>query len=229
MGGLRPLNEIMPPQQYQQQQQPVQQVPQQQYQQQVPQQQYQQQQPSNNAQTSSLQSTAQLDSMRNKGRVEIVVQDATQGYQVISTDQLNIAAIEMQNAQLGQELRLFDANNDGWIVEAELKASTVGQPVNKGGEKVSTFEHVASSTLGGGLFGSAVGGLASKAGLNIGSKFGVKGWVAGVAIGAAVGLVGGYMTRDKGGAAATQQNYVDAYGYRNETQWQNQRLIKTIL
>lgn len=224
MGGLRPLNEIMP-QQYQQQ--PVQQVPQQQYQQ-APQQQYQQQ-PTNNAQTSSLQSTAQLDQMRNNGRVEIVVQDANQGYQVISTDQLNIAAIEAQNAQLGQELRLFDANNDGWIVEQELKATTVGQPVNKGGDKVSTFEHVASSTLGGGLFGSAVGGLASKAGLNIGSKFGVKGWVAGVAVGAAVGLVGGYLTRDKGGAAATQQNYTDAYGYRNETQWQNQRLIKTIL
>lgn len=229
MPSLRPLNEILPPQQpsYPQQQpvQPQYQQPQQpQYQPQMP----QQQMPASNSYTSALANTSQLDTMRNNGRVELVVQDAQQGYVVISTDQLNIAAIEMQNGQLGQELRMFDSNNDGWIVEQELKAATVGQvPVAQGGEKVSTFEHVASSTLGGGLFGGAVGGLANKFGLNIGAKFGMKGWVAGMAAGAAVGLVGGILTRPKNDEPA--QNYVNAYGYRNETQWNNSRLIKTIL
>jgi hypothetical protein len=242
MGSLRPLSEIMPPQQYHQPAAPVQQVPQQQYapQQQQPQyhqqpqypqqQQYApQQQPQSNTQVFNLQSTDQLEQMRNNGRVEIVVQDAHAGYQVISSDALNIAAIEMQNPQLGQELRLFDTNGDGWIVEAELQASTVGQvPVHQVGEQPSTFEHVASSTLGGGLFGGAVGGLATRMGLNIGSKFGVKGWVAGMALGATAGLVGGFMTKPKAGENV-QQNYVNGTGYRVETQWNNQRLIKTIL
>lgn len=222
MPSLRPLNEILPPQ-------PVQQQPvQPQYQQPVQPQYQQPAAPASNTYTSQLQSTAQLDQMRNNGRVELVVQDAQQGYVVISTDQLNISGIEQQNPQLAQELRLFDANNDGWIVEQELKAATVGQvPVSAGGEKVSTFEHVASSTLGGGLFGGAVGGLANKFGLNIGAKFGMKGWVAGMAAGAAVGLVGGFLTKPKQDDPA--QNYTSSYGYRNETQWNNNRLIKTIL
>lgn len=223
MPSLRPLNEILPPQ-------PAQQPVQPQYQQPAPQPQYQQpmQQPQSNTYTAQLQSTSQLDQMRNNGRVELVVQDANQGYVVISTDQLNIASLEMQNPALAQELRMFDTNNDGWIVEQELKASAVGQvPVSAGGEKVSTFEHVASSTLGGGLFGGAVGGLANKFGLNIGAKFGVKGWVAGMAAGAAVGLVGGFMTKPKNDDTA--QNYTSAYGYRAETQWNNNRLIKAIL
>lgn len=221
MPSLRPLNEIMPQQQPVQQpvyQQPVQ--PQPVYQQPV--------QPQSNTATFQLQNTAQLDQMRNNGRVELVVQDAQQGYVVISTDQLNISAIEQQNPALAQELRMFDTNNDGWLVEQELKASAVGQtPVAAGGEKVTTFEHVASSTLGGGLFGGAVGGLANKFGLNIGSKFGMKGWVAGMAAGAAVGLIGGIMTKPKQDDPA--QNYTNAYGYRNETQWNNNRLIKTVL
>ncbi|HEY9841484.1 MAG: hypothetical protein ACAI44_02220 [Candidatus Sericytochromatia bacterium] len=227
MPSLRPLNEILPPQQpAQPQYQPQPQQPAQpQYQ---PQPQYQQPAPQTNSSTSLLQNTSQLDQMRNNGRVELVVQDAQQGYVVISTDQLNISAIEMQNPSLGQELRLFDTNNDGWIVEQELKAAAVGQtPVAAGGEKTSTFEHVASSTLGGGLFGGAVGGLANKFGLNIGAKFGVKGWVAGMAAGAAIGLVGGFMTKPKKDDPA--QNYTNSYGYRNETQWNNTRLIKTIL
>lgn len=216
MPSLRPLNEIMP------QQQPVQQPV---YQQPV---QPQPVQPQSNTATFQLQNTSQLDQMRNNGRVELVVQDAQQGYVVISTDQLNISAIEQQNPALAQELRMFDTNNDGWLVEQELKAATVGQtPVAAGGEKVTTFEHVASSTLGGGLFGGAVGGLANKFGLNIGSKFGMKGWVAGMAAGAAVGLIGGIMTKPKQDDPA--QNYTNAYGYRNETQWNNNRLIKTIL
>lgn len=224
MPNLRPLSEILPPQPTQQQ--PVQQP---QYQQPVQQQpQYQQPTPASNTYTSALQNTSQLDQMRNNGRVELVVQDSQQGYVVISTDQLNISAIEQQNPQLGQELRLFDTNNDGWIVEQELKAAVAGQtPVAAGGEKVSTFEHVASSTLGGGLFGGAVGGLVNKFGVNIGAKFGMKGWVAGMAAGAAVGLVGGFLTKPKNEDAA--QNYTNAYGYRNETQWNNTRLIKTIL
>ncbi|MBF2053798.1 MAG: hypothetical protein IGS03_10105 [Candidatus Sericytochromatia bacterium] len=235
MGSLRPLSEIMPQQTYQPQpqpQMPVQQAPQ--YpQQQLPPQQYQQapqqQVPQGNTQVFGLQSTAQLDQMRNNGRVEIVVQDAQAGYQVISSDALNIASIERQNGQLAQELRLFDVNNDGWIVEAELQAHTVGQvPVQQVGEQPSTFEHVASSTLGGGLFGSAVGGLASRMGMNIGSKFGVKGWVAGMAVGAAAGLVGGFMTKPKA-EDNQQQNYAGTTGYRVETQWSNNRLIKTIL
>lgn len=221
MPSLRPLNEILPPQQPQYQQ-PVQpQQPQQPVYQQQP-----VQQPASNTYTSSLQNMGQLDQMRNNGRVELVVQDQAQGYVVISTDQLNIASIDAQNPQLGQELRLFDANNDGWIVEAELKSAP--QTVQAAGsEKVSTFEHVASSTLGGGLFGGAVGGLANKFGLNIGSKFGMKGWVAGMAAGAAVGLVGGFMTKPKNDDPA--QNYTNAYGYRNETQWNNARLVKTVL
>ena len=220
---LKPLDQILPPQQpaYQQ---PV--APQQpQYPQQQP-----VQQPASNTATYVMNNTGQMDQMRNNGRVELVVQDAQQGYVVISTDQLNIASIDMQNPQLGQELRLFDSNNDGWIVEQELKSAAVGQVPTQGGEKVGTFEHVASSTLGGGLFGGAVGGLANKFGVNLGAKFGVKGWVAGMAAGAAVGLVGGFLTNpNKKGAEETNQNYVNAYGYRNETQWNNNRLIKTIL
>lgn len=222
MGQLRPLSEIMPPQQ------PVAQ-PQPQYQQPA-QPQYQPQQPAppaSNTQAYALQSTAQLDQMRNNGRVELVVQDANRGYQVISTDQLNITSLEMQNPALAQELRMFDTNNDGWIVEQELKSMAVGQTPNSG-EKVSGFEHVASSTLGGTMFGGAVGGLASKLGMNIGSKFGVKGWVAGAVAGAAIGLVGGFITKPNG-KEDTQQNYVNAYGYRTETQWNNNRLVKTIL
>lgn len=233
MGSLRPLSEIMPQQPYQPQQpqMPVQQAPQYQPQPQQPQYQPQPQQqvPQGNSQVFGLQSTAQLDQMRNNGRVEIVVQDAQAGYQVISSDALNIASIERQNGQLAQELRLFDVNHDGWIVEAELQAHTVGQvPVQQVGDQPSTFEHVASSTLGGGLFGSAVGGLASRMGMNIGSKFGVKGWVAGMAVGAAAGLVGGFMTKPKA-EQNQQQNYAGTTGYRVETQWNNNRLIKTIL
>src|SRR5687767_5880321 len=114
MPSLRPLNEILPPQQPQQPVQPQYQPQptQPQYQPQQPQ--YQPQQPVSNTSTTILQNTAQLDTMRNNGRVELVVQDAAQGYVVISTDQLNINAIEMQNAQLGQELRFFDTNHDGW-------------------------------------------------------------------------------------------------------------------
>lgn len=239
MGTLRPLNDIMPPQQQYQPQMPVQQAPPQPHYPQQPQYQpqqatYSQQPPQQQAyqsdtQVFSLQSTAQLDQLRNNGRVEIVVQDAQAGYQVISSDALNIAAIERQNAQLAQELRMFDVNNDGWIVEAELQAHTVGQiPVHQAGEQPSTFEHVASSTLGGGLFGSAVGGLASRMGMNIGSKFGVKGWVAGMALGAAAGMVGGFMTKPKN-EVNQQQNYAGVTGYRVETQWNNNRLIKTVL
>lgn len=227
MPSLRPLNEIMPAAQqpsYPQQQQPVQPMPQQPAYQQQP-----MQQPASNTYTAQLQSTQQLDQMRNNGRVEIVVQDAQAGHVFISTDQLNIASIEMQNPQLAQELRMFDTNHDGWIVEQELKtATTVGATTPAGSEKVSTFEHVASSTLGGGLFGGAVGGLANKAGLNLGAKFGVKGWVAGMAAGAALGLVGGFMTKPNGKEEAVQ-NYTNAYGYRPETQWNQNRLIKTIL
>lgn len=227
MGQLKPLSQIMP-------QQPVQQQPQQQYQQPVqqqPQQQYQQpvqQQAQSNTQAFPLQSTAQLDQMRNNGRVELVVQDATSGYQVISTDQLNIANVEAQNPALAQELRMFDSNRDGWLVEQELQATVTSTPVASS-EKVSTFEHVASSTLGGGMFGGAVGGLASKMGLNIGSKFGVKGWVAGAVAGAAVGLVGGFITNKSNEQSQQQQDYNNAYGYRPETQWNNNRLVKTIL
>ncbi|MGV3526043.1 MAG: hypothetical protein ACO1RX_17620 [Candidatus Sericytochromatia bacterium] len=235
MPNLRPLNEIMPQQQPVYQQQPQQAPQQPAYQQPVQPQQYPQQpqyaqQPAapSNTYTATLQNTSQLDGMRNNGRVEIVVQDANAGYQVISTDQLNIAAIEMQNAQLGQELRLFDANQDGWIVEAELKATPSSQTPIAGGEQVSTFEHVASSTLGGGLFGGAVGTLAGKMGLNLGSKFGVKGWVAGAIGGAAVGMIGGFMTKPSK-TEQTQQNFTDVYGYRPDTQWNNSRLIKTVL
>lgn len=227
MPSLRPLNEILPPQQpqYQQPVQPQQPVYQQPVQPQYPQ---QPQQPASNTYTSSLQSMGQLDQMRNNGRVELVVQDQNQGYVVISTDQLNIASIEQQNPQLGQELRMFDSNHDGWLVEQELKTAAVGQtPVAAGGEKVSTFEHVASSTLGGGMFGGAVGGLANKFGLNLGAKFGVKGWVAGAVGGAALGMIGGFITKPKKDDPA--QNYSNAYGYRNETQWNNARLVKTVL
>lgn len=224
MGQLKPLSQIMPQQPVQQ---PVQQQPQ--YQQPAQPQQYQQQAPpQSNTQSFPLQSTEQLEQMRNNGRVELVVQDATSGYQVISTDQLNIATIEPQNPALAQELRMFDTNRDGWLVEAELKATVSSSPAVVSGEKVSTFEHVASSTLGGTMFGGAVGGLASKMGLNLGSKFGVKGWVAGAVGGAVVGLVGGFLT-NKGGDAATKQDYTNAYGYRPETQWNNNRLVKTVL
>lgn len=228
MPSLRPLNEILPPQQPSiPQQQPAQQAPQMPQQPVYQQQPQQVQQPASNTYTAQLQNTAQLDQMRNNGRVEIVVQDANAGHVFISTDQLNIASIEMQNPQLGQELRMFDSNHDGWIVEQELKTSTsvAAAPAEK---PPSTFEHVASSTLGGGLFGGAVGGLANKAGLNLGAKFGVKGWVAGMAAGAALGLVGGFMTKPNGKEEAAQ-NYTNAYGYRTETQWNQNRLIKTIL
>lgn len=222
---LRPLNQIMqpvqpPPQQpvYQQpaQQQPVYQQP-------------QQQAPPSNTQQYALSDQSQLNAMRNNGRVEIVVQDSNNGYQVISTDQLNIASVEQQNAQLGQELRMFDTNHDGWLVEDELKSATVGQPVG-GGEKVGTFERTVTGALGGGMFGGVTSKipLVNKLHEAVGNKLGMGKGAVGMAVGA---LVGGTIAYFSGGDKndAGQQQYVDAYGYRQETQWQNNRLIKTVL
>lgn len=210
--------------------QPVQQP---QYQQPAPQQpQYQQpvqQAPPSNTQQFALTNQSQLSGMRNNGRVEIVVQDANQGYQVISTDQLNIASVEQQNAQLGQELRMFDINHDGWLVEDELKSAVVGQPVSSG-EKVGTFERTVTGALGGGMFGGVTSKipLVNKLHEAVGSKLGMSKGVAGMAIGAVVGGTIAYFSGDKNDAGG-QQQYVDAYGYRQETQWQNNRLIKTVL
>lgn len=227
-GGLRPLNELM---QQRPQQQVQQQVPQQQYQpqQQVPQQQYPQQQqvaPSNDR-SYQLSDMSQLDGMRNDGRVQVVVQNQ-QGYVVVETDQLNINAIAQQNPQLGQELRLFDSNNDGWIVEAELKSMPT--PVGMGGEEeVSSFQHIAQSALGSTMFGGAVGGLANKFGLNLGAKFGVKGWVAGAIGGAAIGTVAGFITDpNRNKDADNTRQYSNVTGYRPETQWNNSGFIRTI-
>ncbi len=221
MGQLRPLNQIMQPVQQPQYQQPAPQQPQ--YQQPV------QQAPPSNTQQFALTNQTQLNGMRNNGRVEIVVQDANQGYQVISTDQLNIASVEQQNAQLGQELRMFDVNHDGWLVEDELKSAVVGQPVSSG-EKVGTFERTVTGALGGGMFGGVTSKipLVNKLHEAVGSKLGMSKGVAGMAIGAVVGGTIAYFSGDKNDAGG-QQQYVDAYGYRQETQWQNNRLIKTVL
>lgn len=224
MGALRPLNEIMPQQQYQQQA-PAQQAPQQ-YQQ-MPVQQVPQQQAQGNTYTMPLQTEAQLAQMQNNGRVEIVVQDANQGYQVISSDQLDIAAIERQNAQLGQELRLFDTNNDGWLVEAELKSTAVvGQAP---AEKNSLAEDLAIGAIGGAISGGVVSKipLLKKIPAAIGSKLGISGTLAGMATGAVIGLAGSWISRS-GNNTAPQQASGPA-GYRPETQWQNQRLVKTVL
>lgn len=226
MGALRPLNEIMPQQQYQQQT-PVQQAPQQQVQQQyqqVPVQQVPQQQ-TQGTYTMPLQSEAQLAQMQNNGRVEIIVQDVNQGYQVISSDQLNIAAIEAQNPQLGQELRLFDTNNDGWLVEAELMSTAVGQAP---AEKSSLAEDLAIGAIGGAISGGVVSKipLLKKIPAAIGSKLGISGTLAGMATGAVIGLAGSWISRS--GNAAPQQAAGPA-AYRPETQWQNQRLVKTVL
>ncbi len=228
MGALRPLNEIMQPQQYQQpvQQQPVQQAPQQPAQQMPVQQVPQQQQAAGNTYTMPLQTEAQLAQMQNNGRVEIVVQDASQGYQVISSDQLNIAAIERQNAQLGQELRLFDTNNDGWLVEAELKSTAVGQAP---AAQNSLAEDLAIGAIGGAISGGVVSKipLLKKIPAAIGSKLGISGTLAGIATGAVIGLAGSWISRS-GNSSAPQQAAGPA-GYRPETQWQNQRLVKTVL
>lgn len=224
---LRPLNQIMQPAQPPQQQQPQQPVYQQQPQQPVYQQQPQQV-PQSNTQQYALSDQSQLNAMRNNGRVEIVVQDANNGYQVISTDQLNIASVEQQNAQLGQELRMFDTNHDGWLVEDELKSAAVGQPVG-GGEKVGTFERTVTGALGGGMFGGVTSKipLVNKLHEAVGSKLGMGKGAVGMAVGALVGGTIAYFSGDKNDAG--QQQYVDAYGYRQETQWQNNRLIKTVL
>ena len=218
MGQLRPLNQLM-------QQQPVQQpVPQPQPQQPIQQPQYQQ--PANSPQQYALTDQTQLNPMRNNGKVEIVVQDANNGYQVISTDQLNIASVEQQNAQLGRELRMFDQNHDGWIVESELKAT---QSTSLPGEKVGTFERTITGAIGGGMFGGVTSKLpfVNKVHEAIGNKLGIGKGVAGMAIGAVVGGTVAYLSGDE--SDSQQQQYVDAYGYRQDTQWQNQRLIKTIL
>lgn len=224
MGTLRPLNQIMQPVQQQQQPAPPPQQQQPMYQQPV----QQQQVPPSNTQQYALSDQSQLNGMRNNGRVEIVVQDANNGYQVISTDQLNIASVERQNAQLGQELRMFDINHDGWLVEDELKSAAVGQPVASG-EKVGTFERTVTGALGGGMFGGVTSKipLVNKLHEAVGSKLGMSKGVAGMAIGAVVGGTIAYFSGDKSDAG--QQQYVDAYGYRQETQWQNNRLIKTVL
>jgi len=219
----------MPPQQYQQpaQQQPApqQQAPQQ-YQQMPVQQVPQQQAPQNGTYTMPLQSEAQLAQMQNNGRVEIVVQDATQGYQVISSDQLNIAAIESQNAQLGQELRFFDSNNDGWLVEAELKSTAVGQAP---AESNSLAEDLAIGAIGGAISGGVVSKvpLLKKIPAAIGSKLGISGTLAGMATGAVIGLAGSWISHK--GNSAPQPAAAGPTGYRPETQWQNQRLVKTVL
>ncbi len=227
MGQLRPLNQIM--QQQPVQQQPVQQ-PVQQQQQPVYQQPVQQQPAPSNTTTGALTDQSQLNGMRNNGRVEIVVQDANSGYQVISTDQLNIASVEQQNRQLGQELRMFDQNGDGWLVEAELKAPAMGRPVSSG-DKVGTFERTITGALGGGMFGGVTSKLplVNKLHEAVGNKLGIGKGVAGMAVGAVVGGTIAYFSKDDGNDAGGQQQYTDAYGYRPETQWQNNRLIKTVL
>ena len=218
---LRPLNEIVRPQQSQPA--PVQQ----QYPQPAP----VQQQPAAPGTMSVEQLTDmnQLQRYQNNGRVEVVIQDRTRGHFVISADALNLAALDQQTGGigLGQELRLFDANNDGWIVEAELQTATATVP---SGEKASTGEHVASSTLGGAMFGGIVlggTGLGAKIGSAMGGKFaGMKGWVIGAGIGAVAGVVGGLLTKPKPEA---QQPAATTGGYRPDTQWDANRLAKTVL
>ncbi|PIQ25146.1 hypothetical protein COW36_22830 [bacterium (Candidatus Blackallbacteria) CG17_big_fil_post_rev_8_21_14_2_50_48_46] len=224
MPNLRPLNEIMPAQQYQPQQ-PVQPQPQ-------PAEQYQPQPAMpGNLRVEQLTNSAQMQSFQNNGRVEVVIQDRTRGHFVISADQLNISMVDQQTGGigLGNELRMFDANGDGWLVEQELQTAIGSAPV---GEGTSKFEHVASTTLGGGMFGAAVGGIAAKMGLDIGSKLGgkfagTKGWMIGAGAGAAVGLVAGFITHK--GNKANDSAPANVNGYRAETQWNESRLAKTVL
>lgn len=227
MPNLRPLSEIMPPQQQPQYQ------PQQPVQQYQPEPQYQPPQPvlPGNVRVEQLTSSAQMQSFLNNGRVEVVIQDRMRGYFVISADQLNIAMIDQQTGGigLGNELRMFDTNQDGWLVEQELQAAVSSAPTSQG---TSKFEHVASSTLGGGMFGAAVGGLAAKMGFDIGSKLGgkfagAKGWMIGAGIGAAVGLVAGFATHK--GNQADDSKPAPVGGYRPETQWNESRFAKTVL
>jgi hypothetical protein len=224
MPNLRPLNEIMPPQQpqYQPQQQPYQPEPQYQPQPQQPAQ-------PGNLRVEQLTSSAQMQSFQNNGRVEVVIQDRARGHFVISADQLNIAMVDQQTGSigLGNELRIFDANGDGWLVEQELQAQIGSAP----GAGPTKFEHVASATLGGGMFGAAVGGVATKMGFDIGGKLGgklagTKGWMIGAGAGAAVGLVAGFATY-KG--SKPDDSKPAAGGYRPETQWNESRFAKTVL
>lgn len=222
MGNLRPLNQILPQQPVQQQ--PVYQQPQQPvYQQPAPQQPVYQQPASGELQISRLTDSSQLATMANNGRVEVVIEDRTHGHLVLSSDKINIGQIEARNMGLGQELRMFDQNRDGWLEEHELKTSAV---TSSGGE-VSTGEHVASTTIGGAMFGLAVGTVARKVGWDvagkIGAKLGVKGWIAAAGIGAAAGLAGGLLTKNsnKGADAQVPQN---GYG-----QWHQERLAKSVL
>jgi hypothetical protein len=225
MPNLRPLNEILPPQQPQYQPQPAQ-----------PQYQPQPAQPQpampGNMRVEQLTSSAQMQGFQNNGRVEVVIQDRERGHFVISADQLNIAMVDQQTGGigLGNELRLFDSNNDGWLVEQELQTAIGSAPI--GGEGTSKFEHVASTTLGGGMFGAAVGGLAAKMGLDIGSKLGgkfagAKGWMIGAGAGAAVGLVAGFVTHKSNSGNDSQPAPVN--GYRPETQWNESRFAKAVL
>jgi hypothetical protein len=226
MQSLRPLNEIMP-QQPQYQPQPVQP----QYQ---PQPQPVQQQPAmpGNMRVEQLTSSGQMQSFQNNGRVEVVIQDRARGHFVISADQLNIAMVDQQTGGigLGNELRIFDANNDGWLVEQELQSAIGSSPAI--GEGTSKFEHVASATLGGGMFGAAVGGIAAKMGFDIGSKLGgkfagTKGWMIGAGAGAAVGLVAGFVTHK--GTKGNDSQPAPVNGYRPETQWNESRFAKAVL
>lgn len=233
MPNLRPLSEIMPPQQPQYQSQPTQPQYQPQYQPQPTQPQYQSQQMAapGNLRVEQLTSSAQMQSFQNNGRVEVVIQDRARGHFVISADQLNIAMIDQQTGGigLGNELRIFDSNQDGWLVEQELQATVSSAPVGQG---TSKFEHVASTTLGGGMFGAAVGGIAAKMGFDIGSKLGgkfagTKGWMIGAGVGAAVGLVAGFVTHKGNKGDDSKPSTIG--GYRPETQWNESRFAKTVL
>lgn len=235
---LRPMSELLAQQQQMQQsqqqyQQPVQQVPQQQYPQPVQQQPVQQQAAPGGTNVFQVSDASQLQALQNNGKVEVVIEDRTRGYFVISGDQINIASIDQQTGGIGvgNELRLFDTNNDGFLIENELKvAATAAAP-----KKVSSFENIASATLGGTAFGSIVlgkTGLGAKLGNAIGGKLaGVSGYAIGAGVGAVLGIAGGLIKDHYDNKKVLNDSKVlsaTPTGYRPETQWDTNRFIKAI-
>lgn len=159
-----------------------------------------------------------LTSFRNNKKVEIVTQDNRGKYYCYSGDQISLA--ELRNFMpegLFNQVILFDRNQDGVLTEAELINT---QKSKSGGEEIATW------TLGFAMTGALVGGFV-KAGALIGAGVGLG---VGAAVGAAAGAVVGigvgaikYFAYDK--KKAQQQSC----GYIPETNWNANKVIKTVL
>jgi len=158
-----------------------------------------------------------LNTFRNNKKVEIITQDNRGKYFTYSGDQISLSELKnwMPEGVFNQTL-LFDRNQDGVLTEAELINATKSK---SGGEEVATW------TLGFAMTGSIVGGFV-KAGALIGAGAGVGvGALVGAAAGAVVGIGVGavkYFAYDK--KQAQQQT-----GYIPETNWNANKVVKTVL